>query len=717
MSERGGGRGTTIVLALAALGALVAVVLAARPVFTDAQSDGSTVAAPSQADRIASASPGGVHRLAGSPDLTGQPRPDPDDESGRPSLVYIDGSLEVAPDDVFTTVLEVVDAPAGSDLAVQIYDRVTTVEQLDASATDLPANLLATFDTIPLAEADPPTSQLSTFSISLYRSGQPRPPEAGAWAYRLDEPGVYPVRVRLRGPDGDQLDSFVTYLARTSDDAEAGSETPADEAPPPATEVALVARIHEAAAVDGSEAAPAIDRAIDDDSLMSIERFLATITDRTEIPVTFSITPDTARRMHQNGSSLPTAESLRAALVDDDRVLMGSPYVEIDTSALLAEDLGVELDSQIMLGAQQLDLAVGRAGVDAWLIERPIDATTVDALAARSLTGAVLGPDVLTEPHHSPVTVGGSESTLTGVPVFDPGLAGAWTSSEGGRSNALAAHHAVGRLAALRGLESSDGAKVAVSIDPDIDPERLEEFLDLIGTTPDHVQLTRLNRLIAGGTTATAELTEPTSEIGSGLADRIRATRLRVESYRSMLATDSPNIDEFDLPLAIALDVERSDAVRDGDLDGITTTIDERFDAIATPERDRVTLGTRDATFPLPVTTGSAEPLQVRVDIQASDRVELPRSSFETTVSGERTVIQIPVRTRASGDTTLLISISTPNGEVVLTESRYTIRSTAVSGVGVLLTIGAGGFLAVWWGRHWYRTRHARATPARHART
>ena len=60
----------------------------------------------------------------------------------------------------------------------------------------------------------------------------------------------------------------------------------------------------------------------------------------------------------------------------------------------------------------------------------------------------------------------------------------------------------------------------------------------------------------------------------------------------------------------------------------------------------------------------------------------------------------------------LTITTRTPDGQVILTTTRYTVRSTAVSGVGIVLSVGAGLFLAAWWGRHWYRNR----VRARHAR-
>ena len=60
---------------------------------------------------------------------------------------------------------------------------------------------------------------------------------------------------------------------------------------------------------------------------------------------------------------------------------------------------------------------------------------------------------------------------------------------------------------------------------------------------------------------------------------------------------------------------------------------------------------------------------------------------------------------RAAGDTPVTITIRSADGREVLATSQYRIRATAVSGVGTVLTIGAAAFLAVWWGRHWYRSR------------
>jgi hypothetical protein len=54
------------------------------------------------------------------------------------------------------------------------------------------------------------------------------------------------------------------------------------------------------------------------------------------------------------------------------------------------------------------------------------------------------------------------------------------------------------------------------------------------------------------------------------------------------------------------------------------------------------------------------------------------------------------------------VTVSSPDDTLVLDRSTFDIRSTAISGVGLLLSVGAGLFLAIWWGRHWRRTSRAR---------
>ena len=76
-------------------------------------------------------------------------------------------------------------------------------------------------------------------------------------------------------------------------------------------------------------------------------------------------------------------------------------------------------------------------------------------------------------------------------------------------------------------------------------------------------------------------------------------------------------------------------------------------------------------------------------------------------VPTSRSFRAVPVTTRARATFPMVIEIRTPDGKEVLATSKVTIRSTALSGVGIALTIGAALTLVVWWFRHAHKRRRA----------
>jgi hypothetical protein len=51
------------------------------------------------------------------------------------------------------------------------------------------------------------------------------------------------------------------------------------------------------------------------------------------------------------------------------------------------------------------------------------------------------------------------------------------------------------------------------------------------------------------------------------------------------------------------------------------------------------------------------------------------------------------------------VRVTSPDGALLLDRSTFDVRSTAISGVGLVLSVGAGLFLAVWWARNWRKSR------------
>ena len=91
--------------------------------------------------------------------------------------------------------------------------------------------------------------------------------------------------------------------------------------------------------------------------------------------------------------------------------------------------------------------------------------------------------------------------------------------------------------------------------------------------------------------------------------------------------------------------------------------------------------------------------MRVRVQVD-SDKLEFPRGdTLDYELSRRNTTRQFSVRARTAGTFPLRVVVTSPDGALVLGESRVTIRSTAASGVGVVLSVGALLLLLTWWAR------------------
>ncbi len=80
----------------------------------------------------------------------------------------------------------------------------------------------------------------------------------------------------------------------------------------------------------------------------------------------------------------------------------------------------------------------------------------------------------------------------------------------------------------------------------------------------------------------------------------------------------------------------------------------------------------------------------------------------DLTLTTKNTTFKVPVETRSSGVFPLEVSVWTPDGSQLIAQARETVRSTAVSGVGVILIVLAIVSLGIWWVRDMRHGRRAR---------
>jgi hypothetical protein len=136
---------------------------------------------------------------------------------------------------------------------------------------------------------------------------------------------------------------------------------------------------------------------------------------------------------------------------------------------------------------------------------------------------------------------------------------------------------------------------------------------------------------------------------------------------------------------------------------------------LSLPAGRTVTVTSSPARFPIAIASGSRTPLHAILVISGANLT----SSINAQVVLKRgtTSFIVRLRTRTSGDSRLLLQLLSPTGRLELARAELTIRSTAISGVAIALTVGAAAFLLFWWfrsasrRRRRYASRHGRSQP------
>ena len=134
-------------------------------------------------------------------------------------------------------------------------------------------------------------------------------------------------------------------------------------------------------------------------------------------------------------------------------------------------------------------------------------------------------------------------------------------------------------------------------------------------------------------------------------------------------------------------------------------------------ETGKVTLATeRTVTFtaqraPIPITVLSSAPYPVHVVVTLnSDKFSFPDGNTRTLLLDRPTTsVRVAAQARTSGDRLPIdVTLHTPDGQLLLARTVLTVQSTAISFVGVALTVVAGAVLLAWWVRTWRRSRRLR---------
>ncbi len=102
------------------------------------------------------------------------------------------------------------------------------------------------------------------------------------------------------------------------------------------------------------------------------------------------------------------------------------------------------------------------------------------------------------------------------------------------------------------------------------------------------------------------------------------------------------------------------------------------------------------------------EPIDVVVTLE-SFKLEFPQGAEQRVqLPPGATTLEVEVVSRASGSFPLELRVMSADGTAELASTRFTVRSTAISGLGLVLSVSAGLFLLMWWAKHFHAVRRDR---------
>ena len=194
----------------------------------------------------------------------------------------------------------------------------------------------------------------------------------------------------------------------------------------------------------------------------------------------------------------------------------------------------------------------------------------------------------------------------------------------------------------------------------------------------------------------------------AGAASDLRLTESVLASYTEMVApADGPIA-----PLRTLLEAAMAEVL---DAETRRTYTDTAFNLVlegaadfTVLESSRITLATRSATLPVEIRNDQNLPINVIVRI-TSDKLRFPDGEEQRLVLEPGiNELSIPVETVASGDARIQIAITSPDGRLDLAAGAVNVRSTAVSGLGLVVSLVSLAVLLTWWARTIARVRRQR---------
>ncbi len=516
------------------------------------------------------------------------------------------------------------------------------------------------------------------------------------------------------------LGSFVTHLVYTEAGADTQRlrvavvlpvQTTVGAARAPST-AALV--VHPGAAIETP--APA--------ALAGLAGTVGALAQHGTVPVTLQVSGQTVGLLDDPTDETALTQLAELAATPSVHELTSAPFTPVDAATLIGGALPTELSLQIARGNEAVAAATGRpvpdpaAGLGAWVTNDALDGATVAALVADGYGELVLPSSELsstpaTGSTTQPFSLPGGRGPTVRVMASDPDLASRFTAQPA--DPVLGAHQLVAELAQLY-YERPNGAspRAVVAVPPtswSASPAFVAALLGSLSANP-MVEAVTIDQLFSlFPTPATCHVgchLLPPSATGLPLTE-VRTQRQRVNAFAAAAPGDQVLGQQLgDLVLAGESETLRP-AQQSAVLANAGTAVDAQLGLLSVEGDQSITLTASSGK--VPVTVLSNAPYAVTGSLTLSsdkllfDNGQTQWSARITLPPRYTKVVYVRVRTRASGVFRMDVALHSPDGLLKLAGGEVSVRSTATSVVGIVLSIGAVAVLLVWWIRT-SRKRH-----------
>lgn len=603
-------------------------------------------------------------------------------------------------------------APADVELAVSVYRQVSSRSEFLLTLQDRIRGTALTATATPLSElvADPG----GALTIRLPVQDPALPPDRDR--LRLRDEGVYPVRVELREAGGGRsIDRFTTHLVYASPPTEGGVPLGFAWVLPFSASPALKPNGGRTLGPPASERLAALAQGLDA---------------QPGVPLSLAPNPETVEALATSAreADVSTVDTLKRAIAS--RHVVGGGYVPVDPGAFGGSGGEDEFAAQLDRGSDVLTRDLGaRPDSRTWVADDRVDDDGLDRLRNQQVDQLVL-PDTALTPTGLPVTLAQPfdlQSRSLRKPIaaaVDTDLSKHFTvQSERPDDPVLRAHALLADLAVVYFDRPGKPRAVVARSPRNWAAERpfLEAVLSGLSASPivKGITLDQLFATVPKATTSrNAPLTRsiaPGPSAGALPLSAIRTTRNRLEAFGTMLDADNPLDDALEEVLLTSESIELQGRQRGQYLDGVDRRINAEVAKLQVPASRTITLTARRGDIPVTIQWRGDYPIRLRLKA-VSDKLTFPGGGGERIIevpAGRNTTERFAVEARTSGAFPLRITLESPERGLVLARARFTVRSTAASGVGIALSVGAGVILLTWWARHLVRgRRNRRLVPA-----